>query len=101
MGIMSPGQKSKFSDPQYLPEGEEMFREKFSENLLMVEDIITTFGDENKLEKSAKEAKGFKKFLFTTLEAMDIDVSDYIGRYHTYTHSFFPFITCNIQVTWK
>ena len=89
MGIMSPGQKSKFSDPQYLPEGEEMFREKFSENLLMVEDIITTFGDESKLEKSAKEAKGFKKFLFTTLEAMDIDVSDYIGRYHTYTHSFF------------
>ena len=62
------------------PKGEEMFREKFSENLQMVEDIITTFGDENSLEKSAQEATGFKKFLFSSLEALDIDVSDYVGK---------------------
>merc|ERR1711981_214679 len=80
MVFMTPDRKSKFSDPQYLPEGEEMFREKFSENLQMVEDIITTFGDENKLEKSTAEATGFKRFLFTSLEALDIDVSDYIGN---------------------
>ena len=62
------------------PKGEEMFREKFSENLQMVEDIITTFGDENTLEKSSQEATGFKKFLFSSLEALDIDVSDYVGK---------------------
>merc|ERR1712088_1293320 len=80
MVFMTPDRKSKFSDPQYLPEGEEMFREKFSESLQMVEDIITTFGDENKLEKSTAEATGFKRFLFTSLEALDIDVTDYIGN---------------------
>merc|ERR1711974_286225 len=80
MVFMTPERKSKFADPAFLPEGEEMFREKFSENLQMVEDIITTFGDENPLEKSAQEATGFKKFLFSSLEALDIDVTDYIGN---------------------
>merc|ERR1711992_500071 len=80
MVMMSPERKSKFSDPAFLPEGEKMFREKFSENLQMVEDIITTFGDENTLEKSSQEATGFKKFLFSSLEALDIDVSDYVGN---------------------
>merc|ERR1719219_2814514 len=80
MVFVTPDRKSKFADPDFLPEGEEMFREKFSENLQMVEDIITTFGDENSLEKSAQEATGFKKFLFSSLEALDIDVSDYIGN---------------------
>merc|ERR1712165_160577 len=80
MVMMSPERKSKFSDPAFLPEGEKMFREKFSENLQMVEDIITTFGDENQLEKSTSEATGFKKFLFSSLEALDIDVMDYIGN---------------------
>merc|ERR1711874_580777 len=60
--------------------GEKMVREKFSENLQMVEDIITTIGDENQLEKSTSEATGFKKFLFSSLEALDIDVTDYIGN---------------------
>merc|ERR1711936_570897 len=78
--FVTPDRKSKFSDPDYLPEGEKMFREKFSENLQMVEDIITTFGDENTLEKSSQEATGFKKFLFSSLEALDIDVSDYVGN---------------------
>ena len=81
MVFMSPERKSKFSDPAFLPEGEKMFREKFSENLQMVEDIITTFGDENQLEKSTSEATGFKKFLFSSLEALDIDVTDYIGEW--------------------
>merc|ERR1712018_37623 len=35
MVMMSPERKSKFSDPAFLPEGEKMFREKFSENLQM------------------------------------------------------------------
>merc|ERR1711994_516180 len=80
MVFMTPERKSKFSDPAFLPEGEKMFREKFSENLQMVEDIITTFGDENQLEKSTAEATGFKKFLFSSLEALDIDLTDYIGN---------------------
>merc|ERR1712117_865669 len=74
----NPETKSKFSDPNYVTDGEEMFREKFSENLQMVEDIISSFGDEDKLQKS-KESTGFQKFLFSSLEALDIDVSDYIG----------------------
>ena len=83
MVYVTPDRKSKFSDPDYLPEGEKMFREKFSENLQMVEDIITTFGDENTLEKSSQEATGFKKFLFSSLEALDIDVTDYVGKIET------------------
>merc|ERR1711997_983567 len=75
MVFMSPERKSKFSDPAFLSEGE-----KISDNLQMVEDIITTFGDENQLEKSTAEATGFKKFLFSSLEALDIDVTDYIGN---------------------
>lgn len=70
---------AKFDDPNYVSNGEEMFREKFSENLQMVEDIISSFGDEDKLQKS-KESTGFQKFLFSSLEALDIDVSDYIGK---------------------
>jgi len=75
----NPETKSKFSDPNYVTDGEEMFREKFSENLQMVEDIISSLGDEDKLTKSAQESTGFKKFLFSSLEALDIDVTDYIG----------------------
>ena len=29
----APGLKAKFDDPNYLQEGEQMFRDKFSENL--------------------------------------------------------------------
>merc|ERR1719277_2226017 len=78
--IFSPEMKSKSEEPSYYTDGEKMFREKFSENLQMVEDIITTFGDENTLEKSSQEATGFKKFLFSSLEALDIDVTDYVGN---------------------
>merc|ERR1719422_1204145 len=74
--IFSPEMKSKSEEPSYYTDGEAMFREKFSENLQMVEDIITSFGDDgNQLTKS----KGFQKFLFSSLETLDIDVSDYIG----------------------
>merc|ERR1711992_278292 len=69
---------AKFDDPNYVSNGEEMFREKFSEYLQMVEDIISSFGGEDKLQKSM-ESTGFQKFLFSSLEALDIDVSDYIG----------------------
>merc|ERR1712193_252359 len=80
MVFMSPERKSKFSDPAFLPEGEKMFREKFSENLQMVEDIITTFGDENQLEKSTAEATGFKKFLFSSLEDLEMNSIKQLGR---------------------
>merc|ERR1711988_1235690 len=70
---------AKFDDPNYVSNGEEMFREKFSENLQMVEDIISSLGDEDKLTKSAQESTGCKRFLFSSLEALDIDVTDYIG----------------------
>ena len=75
----TPETKSKFNDPNYIPEGEEMFREKFSENLQMVEDIITSVADDDHTLK-AKESTGFQKFLFTSLEALDIDVTDYVGN---------------------
>merc|ERR1719188_927229 len=39
--IFSPEMKSKSEEPSYYTDGEAMFREKFSENLQMVEDIIT------------------------------------------------------------
>ena len=76
----TPGLQSKFDEPTYLDEGEEMFREKFSENLQMVEDIITQVGSDSPQKKKSSEFTGFKKFLFGSLEALDIDVSDYLGR---------------------
>ena len=75
----SPETKSKFDDPNYVSDGEAMFREKFSENLQMVEDIITSFGDDADRVEKSQEYSGFQKFLFTSLETLDIDVSDYIG----------------------
>ena len=84
----SPETKSKFDDPNYVSDGEAMFREKFSENLQMVEDIITSFGDdEDRVEKS-QEYSGFQKFLFTSLETLDIDVSDYIGNLQRFLRLF-------------
>ena len=45
----------------------------------MVEDIISSVGNDNQLEKKSSEYTGFKKFLFGSLEALDINVSDYLG----------------------
>lgn len=78
----SPETKSKFADPNYVTDSEAMFREKFSENLQMVEDIITSFGDDTDRVEKSQEYSGFQKFLFTSLETLDIDVSDYIGTYN-------------------
>ena len=50
-------------------------REKFVENLKMVEDII----DDNNLERTSEDFTGFKRFFFGSLEALDINVDDYIG----------------------
>merc|ERR1719284_1255675 len=77
--IFSPEMKSKSEEPNYYTDGEALFREKFSENLQMVEDIITSFGDDGDQLTKSKESTGFQKFLFTSLETLDIDVSDYIG----------------------
>ena len=84
----SPETKSKFADPNYVTDSEAMFREKFSENLQMVEDIITSFGDDTDRVEKSQEYSGFQKFLFTSLETLDIDVSDYIG-----TIKYFKFLT--------
>ena len=46
----------------------------------MVEDIISSVGSDNQLEKKSSEYTGFKKFLFGSLEALDINVSDYLGN---------------------
>ena len=53
-------------------------RDQFVENLLMVEDIVVA-SEDNSLERMSQEYTGFKKFLFGSLEALDINVSDYIG----------------------
>merc|ERR1712227_687788 len=78
LGSTAPEVKSRFSDPQYLLENEEVFREKFVENLKMVEDIVEA-ADDNTLERKSQDYTGFKRFLFGSLEALDINVSDYIG----------------------
>merc|ERR1712071_327008 len=70
--------KAQFADPDYMKESEQLFREKFVENLMMVEDIVTASGD-GSLERKGQEYTGFKKFLFGSLEALDINVSDYLG----------------------
>ena len=85
----SPETKSKFADPNYVTDSEAMFREKFSENLQMVEDIITSFGDDTDRVEKSQEYSGFQKFLFTSLETLDIDVSDYIGTSHYLSRSLF------------
>ena len=46
---------------------------------MMVEDIVTASGD-GSLERKGQEYTGFKKFLFGSLEALDINVSDYLGE---------------------
>lgn len=87
----SPETKSKFADPNYATDSEAMFREKFSENLQMVEDIITSFGDDADRVEKSQEYSGFQKFLFTSLETLDIDVSDYIGKnFKIFPKSFSP-----------
>jgi len=78
LGSASAEVKSRFSDPGYLIESEEVFREKFVENLRMVEDIVTA-AEDNTLERKSQDYTGFKRFLFGSLEALDINVSDYIG----------------------
>merc|ERR1712008_301831 len=84
MGLMpfflasKPVAKERFSDPDYLLESEDMFREKFVENLQMVEDIVASV-DDNSLERKSEEYTGFRKFLFGALKALDLNVSDYIG----------------------
>ena len=54
-------------------------REKFVENLKMVEDIVVA-AEDNTLERKSQDYTGFKRFLFGSLEALDINVSDYIGQ---------------------
>ena len=54
-------------------------REKFVENLKMVEDIVEA-AEDNTLERKSQDYTGFKRFLFGSLEALDINVSDYIGQ---------------------
>merc|ERR1711990_1004380 len=78
LGSASAEVKSRFSDPQHLIESEELFREKFVENLKMVEDIVMA-AEDNTLERKSQDYTGFKRFLFGSLEALDINVSDYIG----------------------
>merc|ERR1712109_290716 len=78
LGSAAPEVKSRFSDPQYLLENEDVFREKFVENLKMVEDIVEA-AEDNTLERKSQDYTGFKRFLFGSLEALDINVSDYIG----------------------
>merc|ERR1711962_1456372 len=70
--------RERFSNEDYIAESEQIFRDKFTENLRMVEDIVNA-AENNSLEKKSKEFTGFKKFLFGSLEALDINVSDYIG----------------------
>merc|ERR1712210_218455 len=57
---------------------EELFREKFIENLKIVEDVVMA-AEDNTLERKRQDYTGFKRFLFGSLEALDINVSDYIG----------------------
>ena len=58
-------------------------REKFVENLKMVEDIVEA-AEDNTLERKSQDYTGFKRFLFGSLEALDINVSDYIGQLFSY-----------------
>ena len=54
----------------------------------MVEDIVVA-SEDNSLERMSQEYTGFKKFLFGSLEALDINVSDYIGdiKYKQWSYS--------------
>ena len=45
----------------------------------MVEDIVVA-AEDNTLERKSQDYTGFKRFLFGSLEALDINVSDYIGQ---------------------
>ena len=46
---------------------------------LKVEDIVVA-AEDNTLERKSQDYTGFKRFLFGSLEALDINVSDYIGQ---------------------
>eukprot|EP00090_Calanus_glacialis_P025352 TRINITY_DN3958_c0_g1_i1.p1 TRINITY_DN3958_c0_g1~~TRINITY_DN3958_c0_g1_i1.p1 ORF type:complete len:187 (-),score=31.81 TRINITY_DN3958_c0_g1_i1:83-598(-) len=73
----SPEMKAKLDEPDYIEENEVMLREKFSEYFKIIEDIIETL-DGSPVKKSS-EYTGFKKFLFGSLESVDIDVSSFLG----------------------
>jgi len=73
----TPEMKAKFDEPDYIRENEILLKEKFSEYFKIIEDIIETL-DGSPVKKSS-EYTGFKKFLFGSLEAVDIDVSSFLG----------------------
>ena len=53
----------------------------------MVEDIVTA-AEDNTLERKSQDYTGFKRFLFGSLEALDINVSDYIGQLFSQNEQF-------------
>merc|ERR1719153_92037 len=82
--IANPDTQAKFSDPEYMKESEQSFRDKFVEHLEMVEDIVDSVdgfdeGDPDK-KRMSEEFTGFRKFLFGSLEALDVNVADYVGH---------------------
>merc|ERR1719400_2651384 len=76
----SPEMKAKFDEPDYIRENEILLKEKFSEYFKIIEDIIETL-DGSPVKKSS-EYTGFKKFLFGSLEAVDLEVGPlhHLGR---------------------
>ena len=67
----------------------------------MVEDIITSFGDDGDQLTKSKESTGFQKFLFSSLETLDIDVSDYIGKSCVKSHSVVTNLAFTLQEVWR
>jgi len=70
--------RERFSDPDFYTENEELFRSKFTEYMRMLEDVVIK-AEDGSFERDRKEFTGTKKFFFGLLEALDVDVSDYVG----------------------
>merc|ERR1711997_565647 len=73
-----PEIRAKFDSPDFVENNEAMLQEEFSKYFQIIEDIVDTI-DGQSLTKSS-DYTGFKKFLLGCLEALDIDISRFMGE---------------------
>merc|ERR1711936_22054 len=77
MANSKPEIQAKFDSPDFVENNEVMLKEEFSKYFQIIEDIVDTV-DRQSLTKSS-DYTGFKKFLLGCFEALDIDISRFMG----------------------
>merc|ERR1712126_311232 len=71
-------QASRFDDESYLYEMENMFRNKFADNLRIVVDILEE-GRTGQVKNRSGEEGRLARLITSTLETINVDISDFDG----------------------